>query len=46
MRIHDIFKKQFFKVEEYILLVNEELIDEDQNHEVLGVKGSRSGAYI
>jgi glutamyl-tRNA synthetase len=29
-----------------ILLVNEELIDEDQNHEVLGVKGLRSGAYI
>ncbi len=29
-----------------ILLVNEELIDEDQNYEVLGVEGSRSGAYI
>ncbi|WP_341757953.1 hypothetical protein [Candidatus Tisiphia endosymbiont of Ditula angustiorana] len=31
---------------ECILLVNEELIDEDQNYEVLGVEGSRSGAYI
>ncbi|WP_341758647.1 hypothetical protein [Candidatus Tisiphia endosymbiont of Ditula angustiorana] len=30
----------------YILLVNEELVDEDQNQQVLGVSKPRSTAYI